>query len=157
VAIIVIMIALVSAGLFFLSRPNNNGSVTTNPPDYLLDETQKQEIQKIVENFVILYNSYSYKNYDNMYSLYDSQISEMQAQIDKRAAELDSSLAPGYNQEATIKPGSFKYSYPKSNQILASVQVDITSNVATKRTITASVELVKEYDSWSIKNIKIEP
>ena len=156
------IIVIVAIGLifilslwYFLSISHNK---TPDSPNFQLSPTEQLQVQSIVENFVPLYNSYSYKNYDDIRSLYDSQSPPMQAKIDAYVAHLDAVTPIGFKRNTEILSNTFSYNVKDSTTLETQVRAKVTeinNNQQVTYTAIASVELVKGYDAWSVNDINI--
>lgn len=141
--------------LYFLSD-RNEGSSTP-----VLRQPTSNELEQLsgtAQNFVVLYNSYAYQNFDDIRSLYSSQNLTMQAQLDTYLQDLARTVPAGYRQDTEVVPNTFQYEFTEANTAQAQLQLKVTvyrGNQRSQSQATAYLTLVRDYDAWSVNNIRI--
>jgi hypothetical protein len=152
--IIVIMLFILSLVYFLGSRgPDSDNPIVRQPTP-----AEQEQLAGTAESFVVLYNSYAYRNFDDIRSLYDSQNPTMQAKFDAYLEQLEQSVAPGFRKNTEVVPGTFRYELPEANTAQAQVQLKVTEyrgNQSSQHQATAYLTLVREYDAWSVNDIRI--
>lgn len=157
---IILIVFLIVNGIS--SKPSGSG---TGPgqklPDYILSQQDEANIKIFVQNFVILYNSYSYQDYSNLTALGDYQTPNLQQKTINLVNQLGQSVPPGFSIRTTVESASFGYSYPQGDRIFAHIQglaTETNTNSGQKISypVSASLELQKFGSSWQVDVISIE-
>lgn len=150
----IILHALSASKPTLVSNGTTASSTFSNLPGYILPD--ESDVRKFVENFVILYNTYSYGDYSNLTALGDYQTPELQQKTLDLVSRLQNSTPAGYSVVTNVDDSSFSYIYPEATQAFISLNGSATQSQGGHDAVysfTASLSLQKSGNNWLVSNI----
>lgn len=149
------------------SNPGNSANQTSGTdsgsaqiPSYTLSAQEEQNMAEFVNNFVSLYNSYSYQDLSNPLSLGDFETIRMQNETIQLTNQLDTQLKPGYEIRTSGDQSTFSYNYPSINNLFATISAHVkesqNATVTHSYDAVAQLELIRVSNlSWRVNSIEI--
>lgn len=140
---------------------NSGGPPSSQLPSYTLSAQEEQDLAQFVNNFVSLYNSYSYQDTSNPGSLGNFETLRMQNETIQLMNELDARLRPGYKIRTAADASSFSYDYPSAQNLVANIQARVMesqNNTPTRSyDVIATLKLIRVPDfTWRVDSIDIK-